>query len=246
MKTFDQLLDLVRKTGLRNRNGDLQFSADYLPYLNLCFSSCGEDLWLSKFMKAKLRSGQPGFYIDLGAGRPLHMSTTFLFYIYGWRGVCIDANPRYFPEFVQWRPRDILVNAAVSDTNRPLYFAEHKGFWAMSSVKDRAEDFDDNFHPACEVEAMTLADIFRENVPQNTVIDFMSVDLEDSELPALRSNDWSIYKPRVILIECGTGFDALAPLGFPTLSFLRDLGYTYRGFSSNNVLMTSAEFDTAP
>jgi hypothetical protein len=70
----------------------------------------------------------------------------------------------------------------------------------------------------------------------------MTMDLEDSELPALRSNDWNTYKPRVILIECGTGFQQLNPLVFPTIAFLRSHGYEYQGYSCNNVVMSAPDF----
>lgn len=236
---YEALLSRVKTLGTHHRFTRTQLDLESFPYINLSFSSSREDLWLRQFMKRKLMSRTPGFYVDLGCNEPMGTSNTFLFYCMEWSGVCIDANLKFRDEFRRVRPRDIFINAAVSDLNKSLYFAEqnvpagHK----VARVMGQASDFDDTFFPPIEVPAMTLAEILRQHVPEGTSIDFMSVDIEDSELPALRSNDWDKYKPRVILIEAGTGFDPLKPLDFGTIAFLHNLGYGYKGSSNNNVLM---------
>jgi FkbM family methyltransferase len=241
---YERLLAAVTALGKRFSLTPIELDLESLESVNLAFSSSGEDLWLRQFMKSRLRSGTPGFYIDVGANEPMITSNSYLFYCSGWRGVCIDANPRFFPEYKVHRPRDILVNAAVSDLGTTLYFAEEKmtAGHKTARVMSNPNDFGPSFYPPVKVPAMTLAQILQAHVPPGTDIDFMSMDLEDSELPALRSNDWSTYRPRVILIECGAGFDPLAPLRFPTIDFLHSHGYRYQGSCNNNVLMTSPEF----
>jgi hypothetical protein len=55
-------------------------------------------------------------------------------------------------------------------------------------------------------------------------IDFMSIDVEGSEMAVLRSNDWERYRPRVIVIEVlGKVLDNLGES--EEIRFLRDLGY---------------------
>jgi FkbM family methyltransferase len=239
---YEELKLIVRSIGAVFRFDNYIIDQRSLFAVNMAFSSSGEDLWLRQYMKTVLRSGKPGFYVDLGCNEPVITSNSYLFYGYGWHGICIDANRRFFSDFEALRPRDILVQAAISDQNQSLYFAEYRGTHKMARVMASPADFDDMFFPPVEVKARRLDDVLREHVPSGTVIDFMSVDLEDSELPALRSNDWSTYRPRVILIEAGTGFDPLSPLNFPTIGFLHQLGYKYQGSASNNVLMTSPDF----
>ncbi len=241
---YDTLKKIVKNIGRGFFLADVQLDVRTFGYINLSYSSSGEDLWLRQFLKKRLRSAQPGFYVDIGANDPIGTSNTYLFYTYGWRGVCIDANPRFRAQFETYRPRDILVNAAVSDLGQSLYFAEAYGNAGhkIARVMSDPKQFTDQYQPPVEVKSQTLAKILDAHVPEGTEIDFMSIDLEDSELPALRSNNWSRYMARVILIECGTGFDPLEPLKFPTLNFLHSLGYKYQGFSCNNVLMTSPHF----
>jgi hypothetical protein len=239
---YEHLKSLVRQIGAGYFFENATLDLLSLPYINVAYSSSGEDLWLRQFMKPRLRSGRPGFYVDLGSNDARGTSNSFLFYCHGWRGICIDANLRFQGDFITHRPRDVFVNAAISDTGQSLWFAEHRAGHKMSRVALNSSDFDETFFPAIQVPAMTLADVLRQHVPKDTAIDFMSVDLEDSELPALRSNDWSVFKPRVILIETGTGFDPLKPCDFPTIAFLISHGYRYEGYANNNTLMTSPNF----
>ncbi|MBL8631346.1 MAG: FkbM family methyltransferase [Rhodospirillaceae bacterium] len=241
---YDELKGIIKGLGTAFRYANLQIDLRSLYSVNLAYSSSGEDLWLRQFMKSVLRSGQPGFYVDLGCNEPIITSNTYLFYSYGWRGICIDVSPQFADDFKALRPRDVVVHAAISDQNRPLYFATQRAVAGHKTgrVTSSPDDFDLTYFPSIEVKSRTLADVLRAHVPAGQVIDFMSIDLEDSELPALRSNDWAAYKPRVILIECGTGFDPLAPLNFPTIKFLADLGYKYEGYSCNNVLLTGPNF----
>ena len=55
----------------------------------LHFSSDGEDFILHKIF-SKLKNG---YYIDIGSHHPILHSNTFLFYLNGWRGVCVDPLP---------------------------------------------------------------------------------------------------------------------------------------------------------
>jgi len=43
--------------------------------------------------------------------------------------------------------------------------------------------------------------ILSRHLPAGSRIDFMSVDVEGFDLPVLRSNDWSRYRPRCVLAE---------------------------------------------
>ena len=39
-------------------------------------------------------SQDKGFYVDVGAYHPKLFSNTYLFYKKGWRGICVDPNPK--------------------------------------------------------------------------------------------------------------------------------------------------------
>jgi len=49
------------------------------------YSQFGEDQILDKLLPEK-----KGFFLDIGAGRPIRYSNTYLFYKRGWNGILID------------------------------------------------------------------------------------------------------------------------------------------------------------
>ena len=84
------------------------------------FAQSGEDLiaWGeiqgSKTQKLKnAKQGQMGFYVDIGAYHPKLFSNTYLFYKKGWRGICVDPNPKMGEIFAKARPRDVFLNCWV-------------------------------------------------------------------------------------------------------------------------------------
>ncbi len=62
-------------------------------------------------------------------------------------------------------------------------------------------------------------------MPESQHIDFLSVDVEGLDMEVLRSNDWSKYKPDVILVE-DKNFDFTEPMKSMVFSFLIIQGYT--------------------
>lgn len=212
---------------------------DY-QYINLSFSLSGEDLVLRKRFKRKLASGTAGFYVDVGCSDPRNGSNTYLFYCYGWRGVCIDPNPQFVKPYGGLRPRDTFVNVAVGDTEGTIYWGRHKTDQGRSIVRQSKEDFGPEFDPPQLVPALPLSEILNRSVPPNIEIDFMSMDLEGAEFAALESNDWQKYRPEVIVLET-IGIDEDRPSDYPTVMFLARRGYKFRGLLGHNVLMVRAD-----
>jgi hypothetical protein len=51
------------------------------------------------------------------------------------------------------------------------------------------------------VEMQPLRDVLVRCVPQGQDIDLLSVDVEGLDADVLRSNDWNLYRPRMICVE---------------------------------------------
>lgn len=67
----------------------------------------GEDKIILSFEKHK------GTYLDIGCSNPIKYSNTFLLYLNGWQGTCIDI--RKIRRFKLFRPRDKFLQATVTD-----------------------------------------------------------------------------------------------------------------------------------
>jgi len=183
------------------------------------YSQCGEDYILWQLFK-----NQPkGFYVDVGAWNGMLFSNTYSFELAGWEGLCVEAHPHFFNQLQKNRPNATNINAAVGTTNSdnvPFYAAKggalHTFMGALSTFsKPTMEYFAKYFapeHPEWEVVNLpmyTLQSIFDQCIPAGTTIDFLSIDIEGTDLDALKALDLNIkWKPRVIISETIPRFDS--------------------------------------
>ncbi len=176
-------------------------NTDFYRFQNLSFAQEGEDLILDRFLENR----EKGFYIDIGAYHPIRFSNTYRFYLRGWRGINIDAMPGCMDNFKKIRPRDINLEIPVSEKNQILkyYIFSETAFNTFSEnvAKKHIELHNATKIQETELHSMPLYEILNNYMPQNTLIDFMTIDIEGLELPVLKSNDWERYKPEYILVE---------------------------------------------
>ncbi len=52
-----------------------------------------------------------------------------------------------------------------------------------------------------EIDAYPLSEVFKEHLPPDQQIDFLTIDVEGMELKVLSSNDWSKYRPKLVMLE---------------------------------------------
>ena len=155
------------------------------------WSQFGEDVVLRT-----LFSGQNnGFYVDVGAFNPIRFSNSYLFYKAGWRGVCIEPNPRSHQMLERYRPRDINLRMAVASSEGELKLSVDEEL-SRILVDEEVEDFDH----VC-VPSRPLADILVDYLPEGTNIDFINIDCEGRDADVLRSNDWGRFRPSVAVVE---------------------------------------------
>lgn len=206
------------------------------PYAKFSFSQEGEDMLLERIFEGQ----QSGFYVDVGAHHPTRFSNTHLLYRRGWCGINIDATPGSMVPFEKSRPRDINLEVAITSepgTVQLTVFNEP----ALNTVSDaRADEIGDrdrySVTETVDVPAYTLAGVLGTHLPENTAIDLMTIDVEGLDFEVIQSNDWSQYRPRVLLIEVlGTSLDDLVTL--PEISFLKDNGYQTESKLFNTVVL---------
>ena len=170
----------------------------------LSYAQRYEDLHLLRCFSAKTN----GFYIDVGAGHPVYDNVSFAFYLRGWHGITVEPNPWLAELSAAVRPRDhriqSLVGAAPGEAT--YYLVDH--FHGLSTtVPDHAaaaQQETGKTATAMQIPVLTLASLCERYAPAE--IDVLKIDVEGAEREVLAGNDWTRFRPTVIVLE------ALAPL----------------------------------
>ncbi|MCU1278822.1 MAG: methyltransferase FkbM domain protein [bacterium] len=211
------------------------------PHQVVSYSQEGEDLILSRLFAAKTS----GFFVDVGAHDPQRFSNTFLFYQRGWRGMNIDAMPGSMVPFRRARPRDINLEIPVLKERKRLAYYEFNDP-ALNGFSEELSAFRKglpNYHVVrtIELEGRPLAELLTEYLPSGQTIDFLSVDVEGLDLEVLESNDWSRFRPKVVLVEVlSSSLDTLP--SHPIHRLMHNHGYQVFAKALNTVFFLSNEY----
>lgn len=211
--------------------------AGWRPFGQQIFGQEGEDALLSRIFIGQ----ESGFYVDVGAHHPFRFSNTFWAYRRGWAGINIDATPGFDIPFKRWRRRDRNVTAFVSvdEGQRILTMYAEK---ALNTGNDaRVRELDDALGMVgteVSVPSLQLMTILERHLPPSTQLDLLTVDVEGSELEVLLSNDWTRFRPRVVVIEVlGCTLDEIGEA--KSVRFLVDRGYTPVSMLYHSVILVA-------
>lgn len=192
---LSQFLPARLRNSLRERFGERVYS-------RLTYSQEGEDLVLHRLFE-----DQPtGIYVDVGAHHPFRFSNTCLLHKRGWRGVNIDAFPGSMVQFERFRPRDVNLELGVCIEPAELkFFVFHEPALNTFDAK-LARDRQALGWPLAgtrQVKCRPLAHILDRVLPRLGVedIDLLTIDVEGLDLDVLRSNDWTRFRPRAVVVE---------------------------------------------
>ena len=151
-------------------------------------SQWGEDRWLAEHFDIP----PLGVFVDVGAGDGVHGSNTLYFENLGWRGLCIDADPRNHKPL---RERCCAVDTcAVSARPGPGPFGMFVDKASWSGLDRRGADYHE-----IEVECRTLEDLLDTWCIDQ--IDLLSIDVEGTELDVWQSHDHARHRPAMVIIE---------------------------------------------
>jgi FkbM family methyltransferase len=171
------------------------------PYLNQSYSQEGEDMVLYRTFETV----KEGFYVDVGAHHPDRFSNTYKFYKQGWRGINIDAMPGSMDPFKITRPRDINLEIPVSDKEEvlPFYIFNEPALNTFSKqvADERSAKPEYRIEKVVNIKTQTLERILKANLPNGQAIDFLTIDAEGFDFNILRSNNWELYRPKMVLVE---------------------------------------------
>jgi FkbM family methyltransferase len=167
--------------------------------LNISFARSGDDLQLMKLID----NSTPGVFVDIGSWHPKKASNTYFFYLRKWKGICIDPNPELKDLYHSLRPRDIFINAGVGFSSEPMkYF-----MFSESSINTFSKDFiksknlESKIVNQLDIPIYSLKEILSKHILPTDRLDFFDIDAEGFDLEVLKTNDWDLFRPKIVVIE---------------------------------------------
>jgi FkbM family methyltransferase len=202
----------------------------------LSYARNAEDVVLARALDAQAS----GFYVDVGADHPERGSVTKHFYDRGWHGINVVPDTAGYTLFCEARPRDINLRLAPSDRRGQghLYTAaaENRDGWTLHA--DVARRRGSYGAVSVEVELLTLADVCAQYA--TGPIDFLRIDLEDSETEVVQGGDWQRHRPRALVVAVTEpGSEGSRPAPWETL--VSAAGYQFALFDGLNRFYVRAE-----
>ena len=173
----------------------------YRRYRNtrISYSQTGEDL-IADFFLSKIKQG---FYVDIGTNDPIFLNNTYFFYKKNWKGICIEPNSFRCSLIKSTRPKDKVLNIGVgAKVGEMDFYLFNPDTISTFSLKE-AEEFQKLGHELLSKSSVSVAPL-KEVLSRELnghEIDLISIDTEGLDLEVLKSNDWKLYRPKIIIVE---------------------------------------------
>jgi FkbM family methyltransferase len=141
-----------------------------------------------------------GIFAEVGANDPEVGSQTFLLEQYGWEGILVEPQPWCCERLRQRRPRSKVFQAACGSPAQVGKACFHIASGdARSSMRRYTYDQSVIWTQTVEVQVMTLDTILAQ--AGFSRLDFLSIDVEGTELDVLNGFDLRRYQPALIVVE---------------------------------------------
>lgn len=176
----------------------LLFRQTFFKKINKNFySQFGEDRILDEIIRKDFYNG---FYVDVGCFHPKKYSNTFMLFKRGWFGINIDMEESKIDTFDIARPNDYNFLGAISDKVEKVKIYRNQKFGVSStidpSILKKDDIIDENF-----ITTTTLDNVINNSPYKNKEIDLLNIDTEGNDFKVLKSLNFNIYNPKVIIIE---------------------------------------------
>lgn len=145
-----------------------------------------------------------GRYVEVGANDPTDSSITRAFYARGWRGIEIEPVSEFVEAFRRERPRDVVVQAAITDSDAgsvTMHVVDGTGLSTLDDATAGRHATDGWPSHDETVPARRLDDVLDEHLVPGDDIHFLVVDTEGAERAVLSSIDLKRWRPWVLVIE---------------------------------------------
>ena len=162
-------------------------------------SQVGQDIWI---VFRALPFKRKGFFLDLAASDGIYLNNTYVLEkLFGWKGICIEANPLFHTKLRKIR-RCIIDDSIVNDKSEKVDFRIDRDIFSGIVAEDTMNRYSDCNKQAKIITATTctLTEILdRHNAPK--VIDYFSFDVEGSELRVIKGLDFNKYSFKCLTVE---------------------------------------------
>jgi FkbM family methyltransferase len=169
-----------------------------------------------------LQDVEIGFYVDVGANDPWHLSVTKNFYDRGWSGINIEPLEDKFLDLCQDRPRDINLNLGAGNVEEEKMFniAGMSTSCDMDTIKEMQRPKKGRIFSLRHIRKLIvgklckkheqhvqkilvrrLSDIFLDNLRENQIIHFCKIDVEGFERSVLEGMDFRKFRPWIMVVE---------------------------------------------
>lgn len=202
------------------------------------FSANCEDVMLRRLFQAT----PSGFYVDVGAAHPIFENDTRALNLAGWRGVNVEPNQEFLVELQRVRPDDVNLGVVLSDQPGELMFYEIPGTGLSTLDADQAQRLmatGREVRPR-PVAVQTLAHVLEQSDAPKT-FELLKIDVEGAEYAVLSGNDWSRFRPRVIIAEA-TFPESPERRDDKVRQFLREVGWRHVWFDGLNDWFLAEDF----
>ncbi|MGV8978007.1 MAG: FkbM family methyltransferase [Cellulomonas sp.] len=145
-----------------------------------------------------------GRYVEVGANHPSIDSVTRAFYDRGWSGITVEPVAHFAELHRASRPRDRLVEAAVSSSSEStvqLHMVPGTGLSTLVDAVSTNHERAGISHVDVTVPVVRLDLLLAETGWDATSIQFLVVDVEGAERSVLETIDLAHWRPWVVVVE---------------------------------------------
>jgi FkbM family methyltransferase len=180
---------------------------------------------LHRIVLSLLNGKKAGFFIECGAFDGVDLSNTLhLEQNYGWTGLLVEADPKYFQWLTSKNRKAWSINACLAINPYPekVTMSRIRDQDALTMIKEVA-DKERRRHPQAEefdAQCFPLASILAA-MGQTLNVDYLSLDVEGAELKILETIPWDFVYIKVISLEANE--QRIEPLK----TFLASKNYAY-------------------
>jgi hypothetical protein len=191
------------------------------PYVPASYAQAGEDVIL-RFLFADMNIHRIS-YLDLGTNRPDYFNNTYLFYLSGSRGVCVEADKTLIANIRSVRPEDKCLNVGVAVSNQSeadFHIFEIRGLNTFDRAEAEARAAQgERIIETIKVPLIDINTLIKDNFVRFP--DLISIDIE-----VLRSLDFNRYPVPVICAEtCVFSQNHIRPKNKAIHEFMMNAGY---------------------